>query len=151
MPETRNGQSYNSTEQDSYHPSSSHPTNEPTQTPTTIQQQLDQLSQNLGSILHRRGRNGGVGYRAPHQRDDIGDIEVEREVQLGGGQRQAHLAAPIQFRRIYVEVSDFLGKLNPDAFQDWLIALEDYFDWVSVPEDRKVRFFKLKLKGPARA
>ncbi|KAK0583599.1 hypothetical protein LWI29_038569 [Acer saccharum] len=50
-----------------------------------------------------------------------------------------------------VGVSDFLGRLNPDAFQDWIMALEDYFDWFSVPEERKVRFVKLKLKGPARA
>ncbi|KAI9160345.1 hypothetical protein LWI28_007308 [Acer negundo] len=40
---------------------------------------------------------------------------------------------------------------NPDAFFDWITALEDYFDWFSVPDDRKVRFVKLKLKGPARA
>ncbi|KAK0596482.1 hypothetical protein LWI29_016081 [Acer saccharum] len=50
-----------------------------------------------------------------------------------------------------VEVSDFLGRLNPDAFHDWITTLEDYFDWFSVPEDRKVRFVKLKLKGPTRA
>ncbi|KAK0591475.1 hypothetical protein LWI29_002616 [Acer saccharum] len=50
-----------------------------------------------------------------------------------------------------VDVSDFVGKLNPDAFFDWITALEDYFDWFSVPEDRKVWFVRLKLKGPARA
>ncbi|KAL5825106.1 hypothetical protein ACOSQ3_021169 [Xanthoceras sorbifolium] len=53
-------------------------------------------------------------------------------------------------KRMKVKVSDFLGRLDSDAFQDWVIALEDYFDWFSVPEDRKVRFVKLKLKGPAR-
>ena len=36
-------------------------------------------------------------------------------------------------------------------FQDWLVSLEDYFEWFSVPENRKVRFVKLKLKGAARA
>ncbi|KAI9198805.1 hypothetical protein LWI28_022416 [Acer negundo] len=111
------------------------------------------------------GRDTDVEHRVPRQRDGIGDHEDEREVQLGGGRRYAHRAAPFQFRRpdvrqepldeltkrMKVEVSDFLGRLNPDAFQDWITALEDYFDWFSVPEERKVRFVKLKLKGPARA
>ena len=50
-----------------------------------------------------------------------------------------------------VEVADFLGRFDPDAFQDWVTALEDYFDWFLVPKDRKVRVVKLKLKGPAHA
>ncbi|KAI9159695.1 hypothetical protein LWI28_001016 [Acer negundo] len=131
------------------------------------------LEQTLGSILHSLeviqehstagvGRDTDVEHRVPRQRDGIGDHEDEREVQLGGGRRYAHRAAPVQFRRpdvrqepldeltkrMKVEVSDFLGRLNPDAFQDWITALEDYFDWFSVPEERKVRFVKLKLKGP---
>ncbi|KAL5800191.1 hypothetical protein ACOSQ4_033075 [Xanthoceras sorbifolium] len=146
MPETRSGQSYNSMEQASHNPSSSNPINAPTQRPITVKQQLDQLSQTLGTILH-----------------DIGNSEDEREVQFGGGRRRAHKVAPMQFhrpdarleplgeltKRMKVEVSDFLGKLDPDAFQDWVTALKDYFDWFLVPEDRKVRFVKLKLKGPA--
>ncbi|KAL5763413.1 hypothetical protein ACOSP7_019677 [Xanthoceras sorbifolium] len=48
-----------------------------------------------------------------------------------------------------VDVSDFFGKLDPDAFYDWITTLEDYFDWFSVSEERKVRFVKMKLKGPA--
>ncbi|KAI9168893.1 hypothetical protein LWI28_003522 [Acer negundo] len=170
MPETRSGQSYNSMDQASHNAGPSNPE------PTNFQQQLDQLSQTLGSILHRLeviqehstagvGRDTDVEHRVPRQRDGIGDHEDEREVQLGGGRRYAHRAAPVQFRRpdvrqepldeltkrMKVEVSDFLGRLNPDAFQDWIMALEDYFDWFSVPEERKVRFVKLKLKGPARA
>jgi len=27
-----------------------------------------------------------------------------------------------------VEVFDFNLRLNPDAFQDWLMSLEDYFE-----------------------
>jgi hypothetical protein len=27
-----------------------------------------------------------------------------------------------------VDMSDFYGKLEPDAFEDWLTAIEDYFD-----------------------
>lgn len=46
-------------------------------------------------------------------------------------------------------MSDFHGKLNPYAFQDWLTALEDYFDWFGLSPYRKVHFVKMKLKGQA--
>ncbi|KAH7571130.1 hypothetical protein JRO89_XS05G0257200 [Xanthoceras sorbifolium] len=142
MPETRSGQSYNSMDQASHHSNPSNTINEPTQTPNTFQQQFNQLSQTLGSILHRLdvieehstaggGRDGGVNYRAPRQRDGIGDNEDEQEVQLGGGQRQAHRAAPIQFRR-------------PDARQE---PLDELTKRMKV----EVRFVKIKLKSSARA
>ncbi|KAL5825104.1 hypothetical protein ACOSQ3_021167 [Xanthoceras sorbifolium] len=115
MPETRSGRSYNSMEQASHNPSSSNLPNEPIQTPINIQQQLDQLSQTLGTILHRGSNDVGGGYRAPRQRDGIGDSEDDREIQLGKGCRRAQRVAPMQFY----------------AFQDWVIALEDYFDWFS--------------------
>jgi hypothetical protein len=49
-----------------------------------------------------------------------------------------------------VDVPDFYGKLEPHAFEDWLIAIEDYFDWFVVSEERKVRYIRMKLKGYAR-
>jgi hypothetical protein len=49
-----------------------------------------------------------------------------------------------------VDVPDFYGKLEPHAFEDWLTAIEDYFDWFAVLEERKVRYIRMKLKGHAR-
>ena len=54
-------------------------------------------------------------------------------------------------KRMRVDVPDFLGKLEPNAFEDWLTTIEDYFDWFAVSEDRKVRYVRMKLKGHARA
>jgi len=54
-------------------------------------------------------------------------------------------------KRMKVDVPDFLGKLEPNVFEDWLTAIKDYFDWFSVSEDRKVRYVRMKLKGHARA
>jgi len=53
-------------------------------------------------------------------------------------------------KRMKVDVPDFYGKLEPHAFEDWLTAIEDYFDWFAVSEDRKVRYIRMKLKGHAR-
>ncbi|KAA8516297.1 hypothetical protein F0562_016590 [Nyssa sinensis] len=54
-------------------------------------------------------------------------------------------------KRMKVDVPDFYGKLEPNAFEDWLTAIEDYFDWFAVSEDRKVRYVRMTLKGHARA
>ena len=54
-------------------------------------------------------------------------------------------------KRMKVDVPDFFGKLEPNAFEDWSTAIEDYFDWFAVSEDRKVRYVQMKLKGHARA
>jgi hypothetical protein len=54
-------------------------------------------------------------------------------------------------KRMKVDVPDFFGKLEPNAFEDWSTAIEDYFDWFAVSEDRKVRYVRMKLKGHARA
>lgn len=54
-------------------------------------------------------------------------------------------------KRMKVDVLDFHGKLEPNAFEDWLTAIEDYFDWFIVSEDRKVRYVQMKLKRHAQA
>ena len=51
--------------------------------------------------------------------------------------------------QVRMDVSNFHGERDPYAFQDWLIALEDYLEWIGLSLDRKVRFVKMKLKGQA--
>ena len=53
-------------------------------------------------------------------------------------------------KKVRLEVAEFYGKLNPTAFLDWIMSMEDYFDWYAMPENKKVRFVKAKLKGAAR-
>jgi hypothetical protein len=54
-------------------------------------------------------------------------------------------------KRMKVDEPDFHGKLEPNAFEDWLTAIKDYFDWFTISEDRKVHYVCMKLKGHARA
>lgn len=53
-------------------------------------------------------------------------------------------------KRVRVDVPDFHGKLDPQAFQDWVTSMDDYFEWYRLPTDMRVRFVKMKLKGQAR-
>ena len=52
-------------------------------------------------------------------------------------------------KEVHIKVAEFYGKLNPVAFLDWVISMEDYSDWYAMPKNRKVGFARAKLKGPA--
>lgn len=54
-------------------------------------------------------------------------------------------------RGMKVDVPGIFRKLDSNAFEDWLTAIDDYFDWFSLSEDRKVCYIRMKLKGHARA
>ena len=50
-------------------------------------------------------------------------------------------------KKVRLEVAEFYRKLNPTAFLDWIMSMEDYFDWYAMLENRKLRLVKAKLKG----
>ena len=37
------------------------------------------------------------------------------------------------------------GRMDPNAFFDWLVAIEDYFDWYEMIDSKWIRFAKMKL------
>ncbi|XP_042984718.1 uncharacterized protein LOC122313623 [Carya illinoinensis] len=141
---------------------------------------LEQINQRLDTMEERRNRDE-VGphnrrVRRPPPEDEVdgseGNEEDEyyRERNRGFGNHEARFGqngrefprgrGGRNFNRqpldelakgMKVDVPDFFGKLDPNAFEDWLTAIEDYFDWFSVSEDRKVRYVRMKLKGHARA
>ena len=39
--------------------------------------------------------------------------------------------------------------MNPNAFYDWLVAIEEYFDWYKMIESKRIRFAKMKLTNSA--
>jgi hypothetical protein len=54
-------------------------------------------------------------------------------------------------KRMKVGVSGSFEKLEPNAFEDWLTTIKDYFEWFDVLEDRKVHYIRMKLRVHARA
>ncbi|KAG6756914.1 hypothetical protein POTOM_037213 [Populus tomentosa] len=88
--------------------------------------------------------------RSAIHRERLGDSDGDGYEEEGNQEFENH-EPRVRRHRMKVEVPDFLGKLEPNAFEDWLTAIEDYFDWFVVSEDRKVRYVRMKLKGHARA
>ena len=48
-----------------------------------------------------------------------------------------------------MEVSNFLGTLNPEDLIDWISELEDYFELENIEDPLSVRLAQTKLKGHA--
>lgn len=53
-------------------------------------------------------------------------------------------------KKVTVEAPSFDGRHDPKAFSDWLSVIDDYFDWYDMRDERRIRFAKMKLSGPAR-
>ncbi|XP_016438217.1 uncharacterized protein LOC107764191 [Nicotiana tabacum] len=53
-------------------------------------------------------------------------------------------------KKVKMDLPDFDGKLNPTIFADWLSAMEDYFDWYDLSDERRVTFAKMKLTALAK-
>ena len=48
------------------------------------------------------------------------------------------------------EVSLFDGSLDPKKYMDWEVSLDEYFEWLQLPEGRRIQFAQMKLAGQAR-
>ena len=53
-------------------------------------------------------------------------------------------------KKVRTEVPDFEGKVDATQFANWMVAIEEYFNWYNMMDDQKVRFAKMKLVGLAK-
>lgn len=169
---TRSGASYNMS--NNQNPNDPNPNNQNSSSEDTnythLQTQIEQITRVLAQISHRldvmderniRDERGPFDRR---QRFDEHEAEQEFERyehrhreygpnfhhrNTGPNSSSRHLDELT--KRMKVDVPDFFGKIEPNAFEDWLTSIEDYFDWFDVSADRKVRYVRMKLKGHARA
>ena len=41
-------------------------------------------------------------------------------------------------KKVKVSVHEFDGRMDPNAFSDWLVAIEEYFDWYEMIDSERV-------------
>jgi hypothetical protein len=95
----------------------------------------------------RRGANAG----------EFNDPEIEEEAGHDEGEVSAEDASTERLIKAILRMSSktnmdipiYEGSLNAEELLDWIRALDTYFDYEDIEEDRKVRHAVTKLKGHA--
>ena len=88
---------------------------------------------------------------------EFSDYEVEEEVGHDAEEVTAEDASTERLIRAISRMSSktkmdspiYEGSLNAEELLDWIIALDTYFDYEDIKEDKKVRHAVTKLKGHA--
>jgi hypothetical protein len=104
-----------------------------------------------------RARLMDVEIKQRH-RVDIGDVsESESEDEAGHGEEEAtvedveneHLIRVIarMSARAKMDIPVYEGNLDAEELLDWIRALDTYFDYEDVEEDKKVKHVVTRLKG----
>ena len=44
-----------------------------------------------------------------------------------------------------VSAPEFDGRMDPNVFSDWLVAIKEYFDWYEMIYSERIRFAIMKL------
>ena len=53
-------------------------------------------------------------------------------------------------KKVKVSASEFDGRMDPNSFSNWLVAIEEYVDWYEIIDSERVRFAKIKLTNSAK-
>lgn len=97
---------------------------------------------------------GGRGFMQ-QQRDQVhdnssSDEEVEGFIRGNQGGRRAPDNNNNNFR-IKLDLPCFNGHLYAESFLDWMLEVENFFDYMQIPEAQQVNLVAYKLQGGASA
>ena len=71
---------------------------------------------------------------------------------IGGRDQDRQVRQPPRniTKKVKVSAPEFDGRMNLNAFFDWLVAIEEYFDWYEMIDNEQIRFAKMKLTNSAK-
>ena len=134
----------------------SHPIAQPhTMLPTTGDPQF-----NLGDRFQPANVNFPLDYQPLRQtyppnpvREDVAPQRYQPRVSGVWGRDQDRQVRQPQrdiTKKVKVSTPEFDGRMDPNVFSDWLVAIEEYFDWYEMIDSEWVRFAKMKLTNSAK-
>ena len=53
-------------------------------------------------------------------------------------------------KKVKISAPEFDGRMDPNAFFDWFVAIKKYFDWYEMIDSKWIRFTKKKLTNSAK-
>ena len=81
-------------------------------------------------------------------REDVAPQRYQPRVTSNWGRDQDRQVRELQrdiTKKVKVSAPEFDGRMNLNAFSDWLVVIEEYFDWYEMIDSERVRFAKMKL------
>ena len=115
---------------------------------------------NLGDRFQPANVNFSLDYQPPRQtyppnsvREDVAPQRYQPRVSGVWGRDQDRQVRQPQrdiTKKVKVNAPEFDGRMDPNVFSDWLVAIEEYFDWYEMIDSERVRFAKMKLTNSAK-
>ena len=81
-------------------------------------------------------------------REDVAPQRYQRRVNGNWGRDQDRQVRQPQrdiTKKVKVSALEFVGRMDSNAFSDWLSAIEEYFNWYEMVDSERIRFAKMKL------
>ena len=86
-------------------------------------------------------------------REDVAPQRYQPRVTSNWGRdqdRQVRQPQRDNTKKVKVSAPEFDGIMDPTAFSDWLVSIEEYFDWYEMIDSEQFRFVKMKLTNSAK-
>jgi hypothetical protein len=96
-------------------------------------------------------RPPGILRRQPVYEDILSEDEEEAEAILRGNRRGYQREPDQHMFRMKMDLPSFNGQLQIKGLLDWLVLVERFFDYMDIPEDKKVKLVAYRLLGGASA
>ncbi|GJZ94044.1 putative nucleotidyltransferase, ribonuclease H [Tanacetum coccineum] len=115
-------------------------------------QLVDQLSDRMDQLMNRRGNRSVRGTDDEQSENPFGeDDDSSYDEQSGRRSRRNQSGDNKHWESgMRVNIPDFAGDtLSPEGFIDWLVAVEEVFEFKEVPENKRVSLIATKLRGRA--
>ena len=48
-----------------------------------------------------------------------------------------------------MDIADFYGRMHVEEFLDWILGVENFFQYMEILQDKQVKLVAFKLKGAA--
>ena len=116
---------------------------------------IGDLQFNLGDQFQPANVNFPLDYQPPRQnyplnqvREDVAPQRYQPKVtSISGRDQDRQVRQPQKdiTKKFKVNTSEFDGRMDPNAFSDWLVVIEEYFDWYEMIDSERVRFAKMNL------